>query len=112
MREWLINEHVLGPTGIGNPNVSAIYLDDSWSNSTNPRKCTANGTGPPGSGPAPGVRKGACDCDSSPFGGPTEESYYCVQDMGLTQAETTAITDGWKKTMQVLQDRVIKAGAW
>ena len=30
MRAWLINEHILGATAIGNPNISAIYLDDNW----------------------------------------------------------------------------------
>ena len=30
MREWLIKERILGETGIGNENISAIYLDDNW----------------------------------------------------------------------------------
>jgi hypothetical protein len=28
LREWLINEHLLGPTGLGNPGVKGFYVDD------------------------------------------------------------------------------------
>lgn len=30
MREWLINEHVMGATGLGNDNVTGFYFDDFW----------------------------------------------------------------------------------
>ena len=36
MREWLIKEHILGETGIGNENISAIYLDDNWQTTAGP----------------------------------------------------------------------------
>ena len=38
MREWLITSHILGDTGIGNPNISAIYLDDNWQEFAGPGK--------------------------------------------------------------------------
>ena len=28
LRDWLINEHLLGPTGLGNPAISGFYVDD------------------------------------------------------------------------------------
>ena len=33
-------------------------------------------------------------------GGATEEDYYCVDDMGLTQADVTKLTEEHDKTMQ------------
>jgi hypothetical protein len=32
--------------------------------------------------------------------------------MGLTQADTTAITSGWRETMDQVQDTLIAKGAW
>ena len=73
MREWLIKEHILGETGIGNTNISAIYLDDNWQ--------TAAGAESP-----------------SPLGGPTEvgDDLYTpngtlydgvIDDLGFNAAE-------------------------
>ena len=75
LREWLVNEFVLGATAIGNENISVIYLDDNWQNYSEPR---AGGA----------------------FGGPTEEDGHCIADMGLTQADVNAQTLAWKGTMQ------------
>jgi hypothetical protein len=57
MRKWLIQEHILGQTGIGNPNISAIYLDDDWQ--------TTRGAESP-----------------SPLGGPTEIGYPLLSENG------------------------------
>ena len=57
MRKWLIQEHILGQTGIGNPNISAIYLDDDWQ--------TTRGAESP-----------------SPLGGPTEIGYPLLTENG------------------------------
>jgi hypothetical protein len=53
-------------------------------------------------------------CDHSPIGGATEENLYCTADMGLVQADTTAITDAWRATMQEVFSAVVGAGgfAW
>ena len=75
LREWIVNEFVLGPTAIGNENISVIYLDDNWQNYSEPR---AGGA----------------------FGGPTEEDGHCIADMGLTQADVNAQTLAWEDTMQ------------
>lgn len=31
LRDWLISEYIAGPTGMGNPNVDGLYIDDDWS---------------------------------------------------------------------------------
>lgn len=53
-------------------------------------------------------------CDHSPIGGPTEENYYCTEDMGLTQADTTAIRNGWMGTIDEVKASVVAGGgfAW
>jgi hypothetical protein len=40
-------------------------------------------------------------------GGATEEDFYCVEDMGLTQADVTAITQGHDATMTAVYDAVV-----
>jgi hypothetical protein len=92
LREWLIDEYVMGPTGVGNPAVHGVYLDDRFVNSS-------------WSGDAP-------DCAASPIGGPSEVNAGCIADIGLTQAETTALADGWQTTMLQLQTRLLAAGAF
>jgi len=104
LREFLINEFLLGPTGLGDPNIIGFYFDDSWSNTTVTGdswcNCTSDGCFP-------------C-CDESPIGGASEEDFHCTDDMGLTQVDTTAITDGWRMTMGAVRDAVVNAGgfAW
>ena len=51
-------------------------------------------------------------CDHSPIGGPSEENFHCTQDMGLTQADTTAITDAWRTTLALVRQTLIAAGSW
>lgn len=51
-------------------------------------------------------------CDHSAVGGATEENLYCTADMGLTQADTTAITDAWKETMKAVQAAILSKGAF
>ena len=79
----------MGPTGTGGPAVGGVYLDDHWSNSSDPTD--------------------APDCASGPIGGPTEVNLHCIADTGLTQAQTTAITAGWRATMLQLQQRLLAA---
>lgn len=51
-------------------------------------------------------------CNGSPIGGPSEEDYNCTLDMGLTQADTTALTDAHDATMSAIFDAVVAAGGW
>jgi hypothetical protein len=51
-------------------------------------------------------------CDHSPIGGATEEDLHCTADMGLTQADTTAITDGWRNMLQRAHTALVNAGGF
>jgi len=51
-------------------------------------------------------------CDHSDIGGATEEDLHCSFDMGLTQEQTTLITDNWKITMQELAVAIQAKGAF
>jgi hypothetical protein len=84
LRQWLINEHILGPTGLGNPNIDGFYIDDAWWSFQQPIQSWEPPTG---------------FCDHWITGGATEEDYYCVDDVGLTQEQVTDITFNWYTTM-------------
>jgi len=77
--------------------VSGFYFDDGWADSPQPI--------------APWMPKEGF-CDHSPIGGATEENLYCSADMGLAQADTTAIKAAWEVTMNVVQEAVVAAGAF
>ena len=53
-------------------------------------------------------------CDHSPIGGATEEDAHCSEDMGLVQADTTAIRAAWADNMRAVQAAVLAHGgfAW
>jgi len=98
LRDFLVNEFILGENGLGNANVSGFYLDDGWANvsqAVQPWEPQPEGF-----------------CDHSPIGGATEEDYYCTADMGLTQADTTALTDAWRETMTAVQAAILSRGAF
>mmetsp|Transcript_3192 Transcript_3192/g.6230 ORF Transcript_3192/g.6230 Transcript_3192/m.6230 type:complete len:443 (-) Transcript_3192:114-1442(-) len=90
LRAYLVEQHIMGPDGIGNPLIDGVNLDDRWYDHPFPA--------------------GACSGD--PFGGPTEEFSNCTQDMGLTQADTTALHTAWKETMTATYKSILGAGAY
>lgn len=98
LRDFLVNEFILGANGLGNANVSGFYLDDGWANTSQ--------------AVLPWEPQPLGFCDHSAIGGATEEDYYCTADMGLTQADTTAITDGWRETMAAVQAAILQKGAF
>jgi hypothetical protein len=51
-------------------------------------------------------------CDHSPIGGATEEDLFCTADMGLTQADTTALKAAHDLTMELIADAVTAAGGF
>jgi hypothetical protein len=115
LRRWLVDSFVMGPMGIGSELVSGMYLDDGWT----------NGSSPDGSSPDdPFLRRtsdwdqlnpepgGGTACSNSPIGGAEEMNYNCSIDMGLTQADTTAIKAGWMKTNQAAMDAMHAGGGW
>lgn len=94
LRKWLIDDFVFGPTGLGHPSgaITGLYLDDHWNDVYDPTD--------------------APDCAANAIGGPTEVNRFCGVDIGLTQAETTANTVGWRAMMLELQTRLVDANAF
>lgn len=98
LRQFLVEEFILGANGLANANVSGFYLDDGWANTSQPV--------------LPWMPQPMGFCDHSPIGGATEEDYNCARDMGLKQADTTAITDAWRLTLAAVQEAIISHGAF
>ena len=80
------------------PSVDRFYVDDAWSDKPDP----------PPRGQPPSYRS----CDSSAIGGPTEEDAHCVTDMGLTQADTTAMVGHLSETMAQVKEAIIAHGGF
>lgn len=99
LREFLVKEFLLNAkTGLGNKNVDGFFFDDGWTDK--PSKIP--------SWAPPSYRQ----CDMWETGGATEEDYYCVVDMGLTQADTTLLTTEHGKTMLSVHDAVLGNGGF
>ncbi len=77
--------------------MSGFYFDDGWADSPQPI--------------APWMPKEGF-CDHSPIGGATEEDLFCTADMGLTQADTTAIKAAWEQTIALITQAVTASGAF
>lgn len=45
-------------------------------------------------------------------GGPTEEDYYCIEDMGLNHEDVVQIHGNWSETMQQVQQELVAHGAY
>jgi hypothetical protein len=85
LRDWLIDSFVFGSTtGVGNVNVDGVFLDDGWTDQPSPRK----DWWPP---------QGYCSADA--IGGASEVYPNCTLDMGLTQADTTALKENYTATL-------------
>ena len=93
LRNFLIDEFVLGPTGVANENIDGVFLDDGWTDKPEKRASWW-------------PKEGYCSADS--IGGPTEEYPNCTLDMGLTQADTTALTAEWSKTIAEVQRKIVE----
>mmetsp|Transcript_18552 Transcript_18552/g.44482 ORF Transcript_18552/g.44482 Transcript_18552/m.44482 type:complete len:396 (-) Transcript_18552:25-1212(-) len=97
LREWLIESFVLGTEGLGDPSIDGVFLDDGWSNTSQP----AASWWP---------KEGYCDADV--IGGPSEEYRNCTLDMGLKQQDTTDITAEWRKTTELVQQAIVERGGY
>ena len=86
LRNWLINEFLLGPTGLGDPNIDGFYIDDAWCGHVAGLWRGADAIHAmrrwPYQQPVQSWEPPQGFCDHSPIGGATEEDYYCTQDMG------------------------------
>ena len=107
LRSWLINEHILGPTGLGNPNVSGFYFDDCWNCESytlipTDRRLAGWDTAP-----------------TKPNGtkligqyGPSEIEHHSITDMGLSFAEDMEIANAWQSLMTDVYAAIADAGGW
>lgn len=96
LQQWLVDEFIMGPSGVGHPMIDGMYLDDQWTDTPHDFK--------------PGERGPFCNGDA--HGGPLEVSPNCTVDMGLAQADTTALKAGWAAANQRAMAAMTEAGAW
>jgi hypothetical protein len=97
LRRFLIDEFVMGSDGVAHPSIDGVFLDDGWTDSPEPHA-------------AWWPKEGFCSADA--IGGPTEEYPNCTVDMGLTQADTTAIKAEWSQTIAELRSALVAAGGF
>ena len=97
LRRWLVDEFVLGPDGVAHKDIDGVFLDDGWADSPEPSASWW-------------PKEGFCSADA--IGGPTEEYPNCTVDMGLTQADTTALTTQWAQTIAEVRTEIVAAGGF
>jgi len=90
LRDFLVKEYVGGPQYVGHPAVSGLFVDDFWCSDS------LNGTG-------------AC---GDPVQGPSEINRNSQEDMGLTDGDVRALTEGWLETMTAAQAEVLRLGGY
>ena len=100
LREWLINTHILGENGLGNPNVTGFYFDDCW----NCESYTLIPTDP--------RLEGWHTANRSLQYGPSEIEHHSITDMGLSYDDVMDITAAWKTLMPEVYTAVQKGGGW
>ena len=101
LREWLIGQHVMGPLGMGNANVTGFYFDDEWARSGH-GWATLNLPGDP-------RPYNISDCEDS---GPSEIEAHCLLDMGLTARDVHDLVLAWRNTTAQVLRAVHRAGGW
>lgn len=77
MSDWLVQEFLLGNTGLNSELVDGYFLDDFWA---------GDGAWGCNGSPADGA---------NPAGGPTEMSANCTRDMGLSTSDIVDISTHW-----------------
>ena len=90
LTDFIVNEILLGPLGMGSGVISGFFLDDFWCANL------VNGTG-------------AC---TDPVQGPTEIDAHSQADMGLTDADVADITRGWLAGFTAAQAALERAGGY
>lgn len=92
LRSWLINEFILGASGLGSPFIHGFFMDDYWCSNI---ICKAN----------PAVA--GCPC-VDPVQGPTEVDKNSQIDMGLSDVDIRDITLAWNETMSAVEDAILE----
>jgi hypothetical protein len=94
LRDWIVSETILGPTGLADPAISGFFIDDFWC-STLICEESANKTA-------------GCPCND-PVQGATEVDKFQQKDMGLSDADIKALTLAWNETMGAVQTAILGA---
>lgn len=99
LREWLIQHHIGGPTGIGSPSIDGLFMDDFWCSTL---ICDAHNN-----------TVASCPCND-PVQGATEVDKLQQQDMGLSDEDIRDITLAWNETMGAIERYLLdnKAYSW
>jgi hypothetical protein len=99
LRTWLIEEVLLGPTGIGHKYVDGVFLDDYWCSDILCHQSN-NDTNM------------GCPCND-PKQGPTEiNQYAAIDDIGLSDIDIMDITLEWNKTMNLALEKILQRKAY
>eukprot|EP01064_Diplonema_japonicum_P020338 TRINITY_DN295_c1_g1_i1.p1 TRINITY_DN295_c1_g1~~TRINITY_DN295_c1_g1_i1.p1 ORF type:complete len:427 (+),score=126.79 TRINITY_DN295_c1_g1_i1:46-1326(+) len=85
LRDFLVNTHIMGANGVGNPNVDGLFIDDYWCSNLVNSSCR------------------------DPVQGPSEINQYSQVDMGLSDQDIKEITEGWLETMTAAQNAMLAA---
>lgn len=97
LRDWLIQEVILGETAVGNADIDGLFLDDFWCSDL---LCRNNHNEILG-----------CPCND-PVQGPTEIDRYSQMDMGLTDQDIADLTVQWNITMGYVQKALLMHSAY
>ena len=99
LRTWLIEEVLLGPTGIGHKYVDGVFLDDYWCSDL---LCSQSNND----------TNMGCPCND-PKQGPTEiNQYAAIDDIGLSDIDIMDITLEWNKTMNLAMQKILQRKAY
>lgn len=87
LQKWLVEEYILGPDGVGNENITGVFIDDYW--------CYGE------------------DCHD-PVQGASEIDKHQQADMGLSNEQIKAISIAWRANMDAVHKALLshKAFAW
>lgn len=88
LQEWLVNEYIVGANGVGNPNISGVFIDDFWCYGSKPGECT------------------------DPVQGGSEIDRHQQVDMGLSDEDIREISLGWRRNMDAVQRALLARGAY
>jgi hypothetical protein len=91
LSNWLINNHIISSTSIGNGNIDGMFIDDYWCSNL---LCSEN------------PQIAGCPCND-PGQGPTEVDRNSQIDMGLSDEDIRDITVGWNITMGKVQQSIL-----
>eukprot|EP00730_Choanoeca_flexa_P015068 TRINITY_DN6822_c0_g1_i1.p1 TRINITY_DN6822_c0_g1~~TRINITY_DN6822_c0_g1_i1.p1 ORF type:complete len:447 (+),score=75.41 TRINITY_DN6822_c0_g1_i1:2-1342(+) len=96
LQSFIINEVILGPTGLGHPAIDGYFIDDYWCSDLICKSAPET----------PG-----CPC-GDPVQGPTEVDRNSQVDMGLSDEDIRDLTVAWNDTMALAQEAILNNSAY